>query len=51
VMQVYQGWDNYGRRFWHCSRAWVGKTPWPLSFIILWFTNVIMVSAVLRTIR
>jgi hypothetical protein len=34
VMQVYQGWDNSGRRFWHCSRAWVGKTPWPLSFII-----------------
>jgi hypothetical protein len=21
VMQVYQGWDNSGRRFWHCSRA------------------------------
>jgi hypothetical protein len=27
VMQVYQGWDNSGRRFWHCSRAWVSKTP------------------------
>jgi hypothetical protein len=27
VMQVYQGWDNSGRRFWHCSRAWVGKNP------------------------
>jgi hypothetical protein len=27
VMQVYQGWDNSGRRFWHCSQAWVGKTP------------------------
>ena len=27
VMQIYQGWDNSGRRFWHCSRAWVSKTP------------------------
>jgi hypothetical protein len=51
VMQVYQEWDNSGRRFRHCSRAWVGKTPWPLPFIILWFTNVITVSAVLRTTR
>jgi hypothetical protein len=34
VMQVYQGWDNSGRRFWHYSRAWVGKNR-PLSFIIL----------------
>jgi hypothetical protein len=50
-MQVYQGWDNSSRRFWHCSRAWVGKTPCPLSFIMLWFNNVITVSAVLRTTR
>jgi hypothetical protein len=27
VMQVYQGWDNSGCRFWHYSRAWVGKNP------------------------
>jgi hypothetical protein len=27
VMQIYPGWDNSGRRFWHCSRACVGKTP------------------------
>jgi hypothetical protein len=35
VMQIYQGWDNFGRRSWHCSRAWVSKTPCPLSFIII----------------
>jgi hypothetical protein len=35
VMQLYQGWDNSGRHFWHCSRAWVRKTPCPLSFIII----------------
>jgi hypothetical protein len=51
VMRVYQGWNNSGRRFWHCSQAWVSKTPWPLSFIILWFTNVITVSIVLRPTR
>jgi hypothetical protein len=27
VMQVYQRWDNSGCRFWHYSRAWVGKNP------------------------
>jgi hypothetical protein len=27
VMQVYQGWDNSDRRFWHCSGVCVGKTP------------------------
>jgi hypothetical protein len=51
VMQVYQGWDNSGQRFWHCSWAWVRKTPCPLSFTIIWFTNVITISAVLRTTR
>jgi hypothetical protein len=52
VMQIYQGWDNFGRRFWHCSRAWVGKLHdlYPSSFY-LWFTNVIMVSVVLWTTR
>jgi hypothetical protein len=51
VMQVYRGWDNSGRLFQHCSRAWVSKTPCPPSFIIIWFTNVITVSAVLRTTK
>jgi hypothetical protein len=25
VMQVYQGWNNFGRRFWHCPYAWVSN--------------------------
>ena len=36
VMQVYQGWNNSGRRFWHCPRAWVSKAVWHFS-IIFWF--------------
>jgi hypothetical protein len=32
VMQVYQGWDNSSRRFWHCSRAWVGKKS--MTFVL-----------------
>jgi hypothetical protein len=25
VMQVYEGWNNSGRRFWHCPYAWVSN--------------------------
>jgi hypothetical protein len=25
VMQVYQGWNNSGHRFWHCPYAWVSN--------------------------
>jgi hypothetical protein len=25
VMQVYQGWNNSGRRFWYCPYAWVSN--------------------------
>jgi hypothetical protein len=36
VMQVYQGWNNSGRHFWHCPYAWVSnvhKFSHHLSFV------------------
>lgn len=36
VMQVYQGWNNSGRRFWHCPFEWVSKATWlPSPYFLL----------------
>jgi hypothetical protein len=42
VMQVYEGWGNYGRRFWHCPLA---RVSYEMIFFInhAWFVNIFLV--------
>jgi hypothetical protein len=50
VVQVYQGWNNSGRRFWHCPYAWVSNST---NFLIIFlsFRNVFLSFVVLHPSR